>query len=158
MKESQVFLSIGSNLGDREQNIYICLNELREISNVENISSIFETEPFKVKIKQDNFLNLVVEIKYKKTPKELLKQINDIESDLGRLRTEMRNEPRKIDIDIIFFESLILKEKNLVVPHPRFRERLFVLEPLNEIAPTFVDPITKKLVKDLLIHAQNSSN
>ena len=70
----------------------------------------------------------------------------------------MRNEPRKIDIDIIFFESLILKEKNLVVPHPRFRERLFVLEPLNEIAPTFVDPITKKLVKDLLIHAQNSSN
>jgi 2-amino-4-hydroxy-6-hydroxymethyldihydropteridine diphosphokinase len=158
MKDSKVFLSLGSNLGDRKKNILSCIENLRNISKIKKISSIYETKPFKVEVKQNDFLNLVVEIAYKNSPYDLLENISIIEKKLGRLRSEKRNEPREIDIDILFFDDLILDEKKLILPHPRFSERLFVLDPLNEIASEFKDPLTKKRIKDLLIDAQNSSN
>tara|TARA_Y100000768_G_scaffold9331_2_gene6587 strand:+ start:718 stop:1194 length:477 start_codon:yes stop_codon:yes gene_type:complete len=158
MKDSKVFLSLGSNLGDRNKNLLRSIEYLETISKIIKISSIYETKPFRVEIKQNDFLNLVVEIEYKNSPYDLLENISQIEKKLGRVRSEKRNEPREIDIDIIFFDDLIINEKKIIIPHPRFSERLFVLEPMNEIAPEFLDPLTKKRIKDLLIDAQNSSN
>ena len=158
MKDSKVFLSLGSNLGDRNKNLLRSIEYLETISKIIKISSIYETKPFRVEIKQNDFLNLVVEIEYKNSPYDLLENISQIEKKLGRVRSEKRNEPREIDIDIIFFDDLIINEKKIIIPHPRFSERLFVLEPMNEIAPEFSDPLTKKRIKDLLIDAQNSSN
>lgn len=158
MKDSKVFLSLGSNLGDRNKNLLRSIEYLETISKIIKISSIYETKPFRVEIKQNDFLNLVVEVEYKNSPYDLLENISQIEKKLGRVRSEKRNEPREIDIDIIFFDDLIINEKKIIIPHPRFSERLFVLEPMNEIAPEFLDPLTKKRIKDLLIDAQNSSN
>tara|TARA_Y100001936_G_scaffold45826_1_gene44696 strand:+ start:851 stop:1327 length:477 start_codon:yes stop_codon:yes gene_type:complete len=157
MNYSKVFLSLGTNLGNREKNISNCLNQLEKISEIKNISKIYETIPYKVEIEQENFLNLAVEINFFDSVENLLIEINKIEKELGRVRSSIRNEPREIDIDIIFFADQIINEKDLIVPHPRFRERLFVLEPLNDIAPKFLDPITNKTVSELLINAQNSS-
>ena len=158
MKPNTAYLSIGSNLGNRSENIKKCISYISAISIIKATSSIIETEPFKVSIKQDNFLNLVVRIEYLKDHFELLKDINVIESKLGRIRSSVRNEPRIIDIDIIFFNNLIFSNDNLEIPHPRFKERLFVLHPLSEISPNFIDPITKKTIKILLDEAKNTSD
>jgi len=158
MKSNTAYLSIGSNLGNRSENIKKCLSHISAISIIKATSSIIETEPFKVSIKQDNFLNLVVKIEFLKDHFELLNNINLIESKLGRIRSSVRNEPRIIDIDIIFFNDLIFSNDNLEIPHPRFKERLFVLQPLSEISPNFIDPITKKTIKFLLDEAKNTSN
>ena len=158
MNYSKVYLSVGTNLGNRENNISNCIDYLEKISEIKNISKIYETVPYKVKIEQSNFLNLALEINFFESAENLLIEINKIEKELGRVRSSIRNEPREIDIDIIFFGNQIINKKDLVVPHPRFRERLFVLEPLNDIAPNFLDPITNKTINQLLINAQNSSN
>ena len=158
MKSNTAYLSIGSNLGNRSENIKKCLSHISAISIIKATSSIIETEPFKVSIKQDNFLNLVVKIEFLKDHFELLNDINLIESKLGRIRSSVRNEPRIIDIDIIFFNDLIFSNDNLEIPHPRFKERLFVLQPLSEISPNFIDPITKKTIKFLLDEAKNTSD
>ena len=158
MNYSKVYLSVGTNLGNRENNISNCIDYLEKISEIKNISKIYETVPYKVQIEQDNFLNLALEINFFESAENLLIEINKIEKKLGRIRSSIRNEPREIDIDIIFFGNQIINKKDLVVPHPRFRERLFVLEPLNDIAPNFLDPITNKTINQLLINAQNSSN
>ena len=158
MNYSKVYLSVGTNLGNRENNISNCIDYLEKISEIKNISKIYETVPYKVQIEQDDFLNLALEINFFESAENLLIEINKIEKELGRVRSSIRNEPREIDIDIIFFGNQIINKKDLVVPHPRFRERLFVLEPLNDIAPNFLDPITNKTINQLLINAQNSSN
>ena len=158
MNYSKVYLSVGTNLGNRENNISNCIDYLEKSSEIKNISKIYETVPYKVQIEQSNFLNLALEINFFESAENLLIEINKIEKELGRVRSSIRNEPREIDIDIIFFGNQIINKKDLVVPHPRFRERLFVLEPLNDIAPNFLDPITNKTINQLLINAQNSSN
>ena len=158
MNYSKVYLSVGTNLGNRENNISNCIDYLEKISEIKNISKIYETVPYKVQIEQSNFLNLALEINFFESAENLLIEINKIEKELGRVRSSIRNEPREIDIDIIFFGNQIINKKDLVIPHPRFRERLFVLEPLNDLAPNFLDPITNKTINQLLINAQNSSN
>lgn len=158
MNYSKVYLSVGTNLGNRENNISSCIDYLEKISEIKNISKIYETIPYKVQTEQSDFLNLALEINFFESAENLLIEINKIEKELGRVRSSIRNEPREIDIDIIFFGNQIINKKDLVVPHPRFRERLFVLEPLNDIAPNFLDPITNKTINQLLINAQNSSN
>tara|TARA_B100000427_G_scaffold84814_1_gene69458 strand:- start:2119 stop:2595 length:477 start_codon:yes stop_codon:yes gene_type:complete len=158
MNYSKVYLSVGTNLGNRENNISNCIDYLEKISEIKNISKIYETIPYKVQTEQSDFLNLALEINFFESAENLLIEINKIEKELGRVRSSIRNEPREIDIDIIFFGNQIINKKDLVVPHPRFRERLFVLEPLNDIAPNFLDPITNKTINQLLINAQNSSN
>ena len=158
MNYSKVYLSVGTNLGNRENNISSCIDYLEKISEIKNISKIYETIPYKVQTEQSDFLNLALEINFFESAENLLIEINKIEKELGRVRSSIRNEPREIDIDIIFFGNQIINKKDLVVPHPRFRERLFVLDPLNDIAPNFLDPITNKTINQLLINAQNSSN
>lgn len=128
------YLSLGSNLGNRKQYIESAVNKLNENENitVKKVSSIYETEPVGF-TKQNKFLNIVVEIETSLEPLELLRQCQKIENDLGRVRI-IRWGPRTIDIDIIIYEDYIIESNTLTIPHPRMKEREFVLIPLNEIA------------------------
>ena len=137
-----IYLSLGSNIGDRLANLQkavVCLeNHMTDIIS----SSIIETTPQYV-ARQPNFLNQVIMGKTGLSPFEFLKTIHHIESQMGRYRT-FYNGPRVIDIDIISYGDLIISTPELIIPHPRFNERYFVLEPLLEIAPHWRCPKTGK--------------
>lgn len=145
----RAYLSIGSNLGDRINYINKAIEKLKQ-NNIKIIksSNIIETEPYGYK-EQGKFLNMAVEIDSDLEPFELMKLISKIESELGRIRTK-RWGPRVIDIDIIFYNSLIINEPDLKIPHPDMQNRFFVLKPLQEIAPDFVHPVLKKTITELL--------
>ena len=145
----RVFIAIGSNLGNTEKNILDAINDLIEEGiDVKKVSSIIETEPYGVE-EQPKFLNCVVECFTTLSPKELLTLLLDIERRLGRVRT-LRWGPRTIDLDIIFYDDLVIDEPDLKIPHPDMQNRFFVLKPLSKIAGDFVHPVFKKTVKELL--------
>ena len=129
-------LSIGTNLGNKKQNIEKAIDAINNIpyTDVIKASLIYETEPVGY-LRQDNFYNIVVEVKSQFDANEMLGICLGIESGLGRIRG-IKNGPRIIDIDIIFAENKVINTKNLIVPHPRYNERRFVLEPLLEIFPS----------------------
>lgn len=143
----KVFIGIGSNLGNKEENIRKAIELTKEKCKILKISSLYETEPVGYK-EQDWFLNCAVEIVTELNPHELLKFLLLIEKILGRIRT-IKNSPRTIDLDILFYGDKIINENNLIVPHPRLHERLFVLEPLKEICPHFIHPVFNKSVNEL---------
>ena len=128
---SSIYLSLGSNIGNRENNLKLALKELSEILRIKKISSIYETEPLLYQ-KQENFLNLVVEVSYFDEAESLLKNIKDIEKKMGRKAT-FRFGPRIIDIDIIFFNGKEINDENLTIPHKEWKNRLFVIAPLYEV-------------------------
>lgn len=145
---AQIYLGLGANVGDKEANIRKALTLLAEhISNIE-IASFYFTKPVGF-TNQDNFLNTVVKGFTKLSPKKLLQFIKTIEAKIGRIR-RFKNGPREIDIDILFYDDLIYKDKKLEIPHPRLSERDFVLQPLFDIDPDFIHPFLKKKVKELL--------
>ncbi|MDX1984929.1 MAG: 2-amino-4-hydroxy-6-hydroxymethyldihydropteridine diphosphokinase [Bryobacteraceae bacterium] len=143
-----VYLGLGSNLGDRAQNLRQAA-ELIAAAGVTplRMSSTHETEPMYV-TGQPMFLNQVMEGETEVFPRTLLKRLKSIEQAMGRKRT-VRNGPRPIDIDILFYGSAVIRAPELVVPHPRMEERRFVLDPLAEIAPDLRHPITKKTVREM---------
>ncbi len=145
---SRVFIGIGSNLGDRPSYCKSAVHELSAFANIVNISPLYETEPVD-KEDQPEFVNGVVEIDTDLSPHELLTEINSIEQKLGRVREEKWG-PRTIDLDIIFYDDIVVEDKDLEIPHPRAHLRRFVLEPLCEIAPEFIHPIYKLSARDLL--------
>ncbi|MBE6741675.1 MAG: 2-amino-4-hydroxy-6-hydroxymethyldihydropteridine diphosphokinase [Ruminococcaceae bacterium] len=128
-------LALGSNLGDKKQNLEKAIEALNNIpyTDVIKTSSVYETEPVDY-LRQDNFYNIVIEVKSLFEPNEMLGICMGIESGLGRIRG-IKNGPRIIDLDIIFAEDKIIKTKNLSVPHLRYNERNFVISPLLEIHP-----------------------
>ena len=128
---SSIYLSLGSNVGNRENNLKLALKELSEILRIKKISSIYETEPLLYQ-KQENFLNIVVEVSYFDEAESLLKNIKDIEKKMGRKAT-FRFGPRIIDIDIIFFNEKEINDENLTIPHKEWKNRLFVIAPLYEV-------------------------
>jgi len=146
-----IFLGFGSNTGDRFENLKGALKYF----DITRVSSIYETSPVG-DIHQRDFLNCVAEIRTKLLPKDLLKEIKAIERKLGR-KPGPRWGPRVIDIDILFYHYRIINEPELVIPHPRLHERLFVLIPLAEIEPEFTHPVLKKSIKQLVKEAQNAS-
>ena len=128
---SSIYLSLGSNIGNRENNLKLALKELSEILRIKKISSIYETEPLLYQ-KQDNFLNIVVEVSYFDEAESLLKNIKAIEKKMGREPT-LRFGPRIIDIDIIFFNGQEINDESLTIPHKEWKNRLFVIAPLYEV-------------------------
>ena len=128
---SSIYLSLGSNIGNREKNLKLALKELSEILRIKKISSIYETEPLLYQ-KQDNFLNIIVEVSYFDEAESLLKNIKDIEKKMGRKAT-FRFGPRIIDIDIIFFNGQEINDESLTIPHKEWKNRLFVIAPLYEV-------------------------
>jgi 2-amino-4-hydroxy-6-hydroxymethyldihydropteridine diphosphokinase len=145
------YIALGSNLGDRSAYLDQALRLLREQPSVHvgRISSYHETEPVGGPPGQGPYLNAAAEIQTGLSPHELLRILMDVENRLGRVRQE-RFGPRTIDLDLLLYDNLILAEPDLTVPHPRLHERLFVLEPLAEIAPQALHPGLGQTALDLL--------
>ncbi|MCH7517497.1 MAG: 2-amino-4-hydroxy-6-hydroxymethyldihydropteridine diphosphokinase [Candidatus Dadabacteria bacterium] len=144
----RVFIGIGSNLGDTIGNCKIALDEIENFAEIVRISSLYETEPVGNE-DQPNFINSVVEINTDLSPHELLTHLKSIEDKLGRVRGEKWG-PRVIDLDIIFYDDLVMKDDDLIIPHPRAHLRRFVLEPICEIAPDFIHPELETSILELL--------
>jgi 2-amino-4-hydroxy-6-hydroxymethyldihydropteridine diphosphokinase len=142
-----VYLSLGSNLGDRAANLKSAIERLRDFGEVVATSAFYETEPVEVTA-QPWFLNCAVKLETEKMPRQLLAGILNIEHEMGRERKQKKG-PRLIDIDILLFGNSIIELPGLTVPHPAMHERRFVLEPLAEIAPEVRHPVLKKNILEL---------
>lgn len=157
-KWNRVYLSLGSNMGDKNKNIEDAIENIGKINftKIETKSNILETKPFGY-LEQDDFLNCCLEIKTLLSPTEILKELLSIEIKMGRER-KIKWGPRIIDIDIIFYEKEIIEEKDLIVPHPYMEYRDFVLQPLEEIIPNFVHPLLNKRVSTLRKELEKNEN
>jgi 2-amino-4-hydroxy-6-hydroxymethyldihydropteridine diphosphokinase len=142
------YLSLGSNVGDREPQLRDAQARLGSIGRLVAMSSFYETEPVEF-TEQPWFLNCAVAIETSKTPQQLMAAILGIEEKMGRRRVQKKG-PRTIDIDILLFADAILKSNELTIPHPAMHQRRFVLESLAEIAPAVRHPVLKKTIRDLL--------
>ena len=132
------YIGIGSNLGDRRSYIDKAIDELRSNRNirVNRTSSIYETDPVSA-VPQGKYLNGVLEIETMLAPRALLSELNNIEERLGRMRT-VKDGPRTIDLDILYYGNEVIKEDNLIIPHPKVRERQFVLKGLKELGKAHI--------------------
>lgn len=143
-----VYLGLGSNMGERQENLDKALDFLSQKLQVVKVSSVYDTAPVG-DIEQPRFLNLVCQAYTRLAPKELLVVVKGIESKLGR-KPGKPDTPRPMDIDILFYGDKVIKTSELIIPHPRLVERAFVLIPLNEIAPDLVHPVSGETIKELL--------
>jgi len=150
-REHSVFIGLGSNLGERFGYLQqaVDLIEASLDCSVVKMSSVYETKPFGIK-NQNNFLNAVIQIKTSLTLHLLLDFLKAIEQKLGRQKRE-KWECREIDLDILFYDSLIYSDERVSVPHPYITVRDFVLVPLCEIAPGFIYPVTKKPLCEIML-------
>ncbi len=142
-----VYLSLGSNVGEREQNLRAAVERLRELGAVTAVSSVWETEPLEFTA-QPWFLNIAVALETELMPRQLLGRTQQIEAELGRKRLQKKG-PRTIDIDILLFGSTVVDSAALVIPHAAMHERRFVLEPLAEIAPEVRHPVLKRTLREM---------
>jgi 2-amino-4-hydroxy-6-hydroxymethyldihydropteridine diphosphokinase len=143
-----VYLSLGSNVGDREAQLQDALAKLAAVGSVVATSSFYETEPVEF-TRQPWFLNCAIALETNKTPEQLMAAILRIEEEMGRRRVQKKG-PRSIDIDILLFGDTIINYPELTIPHPAMHQRRFVLEPLAEIAPELLHPVLKKTIGELL--------
>jgi 2-amino-4-hydroxy-6-hydroxymethyldihydropteridine diphosphokinase len=146
--KNTVYLSLGSNIGDRAANLASAIERLEALGKVLAVSSYYETEPVEVTA-QPWFLNCVVALETKQMPRQLIASLLDLEQRMGRRRVQKKG-PRTIDIDILLLGDSVLDVPGLTVPHPHMHERRFVLEPLAEIAPDAQHPLLKHSIRDLL--------
>ncbi len=144
-----VYLSLGSNLGDREKHLREAISRLQDMGVIRRISAFYETQPVEVQTEQPWFLNCALAMETELAPLAFLGRMLAVEQSMGRIRTEPKG-PRTIDIDILFFGNDVLDTPELTVPHPAMHQRRFVLEPLGEIAPDGMHPVLKRTVRELL--------
>ncbi|MDI9337952.1 MAG: 2-amino-4-hydroxy-6-hydroxymethyldihydropteridine diphosphokinase [Alphaproteobacteria bacterium] len=153
---AKLVLCLGTNIGDRENNLIQAVHLLnKQFNSIFTFSPIYETSPWGL-IKQDHFLNGVVYTETQHSPISCLNICMNIEQELGRTRV-IKNEPRIIDIDILYYDQKIINEPNLKIPHLHIASRKFVLVPLNDLMPQFIDPIYHCSVNELL-NKLNQSN
>jgi 2-amino-4-hydroxy-6-hydroxymethyldihydropteridine diphosphokinase len=154
---AKVYLGLGSNRGDRLTFLKSALTGIAKFNqtSVNMVSSVYETEPVGKK-DQNEFFNAVAEIETKLSPQDLLRELKQLELQLGR-REMVRWGPREIDIDILYYDDLVFNDDALQIPHGELPNRRFVLIPLNEIAHRFVDPVRKLSIVDLLKFCPDTS-
>ncbi|MBL8077036.1 MAG: 2-amino-4-hydroxy-6-hydroxymethyldihydropteridine diphosphokinase [Anaerolineales bacterium] len=150
-----VYLALGSNMGIRLANLKNAINNLTPQMTVKAKSHVYETPPWGFK-EQPPFLNQVVQVETYLQPEALIHHLKRLETALGRV-PNFQNGPRIIDIDILFFDDMVLNSPNVQIPHPRLHERAFVLTPLADLAPALVHPVLNKSVSMLLAGVDQSS-
>lgn len=155
MSGFRVFLSLGSNVGDRLAYLTAAAREINHIAPIRSVSSVYETEPVGNK-KQPRFLNLVLEVETLFMPPDLLVELKAIENRIGR-KDRGAGQAREIDIDILMYHGWTYEDRNVAVPHPEMERRRFVLEPLSEIAPRAIHPIHGQTVTTMLRHCHDPS-
>jgi 2-amino-4-hydroxy-6-hydroxymethyldihydropteridine diphosphokinase len=143
-----IYLALGTNLGDRMDNLHRAIAALPPTIRVTAFSPAYETPPWGY-ADQPAFLNMTLAGETESDPPGLIAFLKKLETELGREKT-FRNGPRLIDMDILFYDDLVFEQADLVIPHPRLHERAFVLVPLNDIAPDLMHPVLKCTVHDLL--------
>ena len=149
------YIALGSNLGDRDESLGCALTALRQTEGVEvlRISPLYETRPVGGPTGQGPYLNAVAEVRSERQPDDLLAVLLNIEQQLWRVRRE-KDGPRTIDLDLLLYGDLVHEDAQLIVPHPRLHERIFVLYPLAQLAPGLFHPILKRSIADLLAELQ----
>jgi 2-amino-4-hydroxy-6-hydroxymethyldihydropteridine diphosphokinase len=145
--QTLAYLSLGSNVGDREANLRAAQDRLSTTGRVAAVSSLYETEPVEF-TEQPWFLNCAVALETAQAPQQLIASILNIEEAMGRQRIQKKG-PRIIDIDILLFGDTILDSPQVTIPHPAMPQRRFVLEPLAEIAPEICHPVLNKTIREL---------
>lgn len=142
-------IAVGSNLGDRDAHLCHAVERLRQHLTGLRLSSVYETAPVGTPDRQPSFLNAVIVGRTTLAPRPLLDHLLEIERERGRVRT-VPGAARTLDLDLILLGDEVVETARLTLPHPRFRTRRFVLEPLAELAPELVDPVTGRSVRELL--------
>ncbi len=155
MKESRIFLGVGTNLGDRKANLSAAQTAVSAFLIIQKTSRVYETAPWGL-LDQPDFLNQVWEATTNLTPLDLLHHLKQVETEIGR-KPSVRYGPRLIDIDILLYSNLMFKSSELIIPHPHISERAFVLAPLAELEPDLIIPGMKHTVAELLGRQNNRS-
>ena len=146
---NRTYLLIGSNVGNRVNNIETATNLLeQQIGKIIKSSSVYETDAWG-NTSQPDFLNQAILIETRLNAHKCMQQIFSIENKMGRVRIK-KNDPRIIDVDILFFNDEIINEQDLIVPHPQIQNRKFVLIPMNELSPGFIHPVLNQTIGNLL--------
>lgn len=154
---SNAFILLGSNMGDKKNMLLNAVNDIKKtIGEIITKSSIYETEPWEVDGFQESYLNQVIQINTTLTAKNLLIELNKIETKYGRNR-EIKNSSRTLDLDILFFDNQIIHNNDLTIPHPRLHLRNFTLIPLMEIAPYYIHPKLNKNIEELYDECKDPS-
>jgi len=156
MLKNVAFLELGGNMGKRKKLIDSAINALSRECSIVTQSSIYETAPWGFSA-ENNFYNQVIKIETNLSAFQLLKLTQNIETKLGRIRTDTRYISRTMDIDILFFNKEIIDNKELTIPHPQIHNRKFVLVPLHEIAPDFIHPQEKITITEMLNRCADTS-
>lgn len=148
--QTNVYIALGSNMGDRLSFLGKAILYLSQHPKIEvrSLSSIYETEPVGY-VDQDSFYNMVIEVATSLAPSHVMQLCLEIEHMLGRVRT-IANGPRTVDLDLLYYDDIVISEESLMLPHPRLQDRSFVLVPLVEIAAAFTHPVLNAMNKELL--------